>query len=57
MAHKNGHHVESLAGGGKLKGVLRLVSGSLRRAEVYWYEGHGVGKKGLKIKRFLDSPS
>jgi hypothetical protein len=23
-------------------------------AEVHWYEGHGVGRKGLKIKRFLD---
>ena len=40
----------------KLKGnaTVRLVSGSLRQAEIHWYEGHGVGKKGLKIKRFLD---
>jgi hypothetical protein len=30
------------------------VNGSLRRAEIHWYEAHGVGKKGLKIKRFLD---
>ena len=40
----------------KLKGnaTVRLVSGSLRQAEIHWYEAHGVGKKGLKIKRFLD---
>ena len=40
----------------KLKGnaTVRLVSGSLRRAEIHWYDAHGVGRKGLKIKRFLD---
>jgi hypothetical protein len=24
------------------------------RAEVHWYEAHGVGRKKLKIKRFLE---
>ncbi len=40
----------------KLKGLatVRLVSGSIRRAEVHWYEAHGVGRKGWKIKRLLD---
>lgn len=40
----------------KLKGdaTVRLTNGSLRRAEVHWYEAHGVGQRGLKIKRFLD---
>jgi hypothetical protein len=40
----------------KLKGdaTVRLSSGSVRRAEIHWYEAHGVGKRGLKIKRFLD---
>ena len=40
----------------KLKGVatVRLASGRTRRAEVHWYEAHGVGRKGWKIKRFLD---
>lgn len=40
----------------KLKGVatVRLASGRIRRAEVHWYEAHGVGRKGWKIKRFLD---
>ena len=42
--------------GRKRKGVatVRLASGSLRRAEMHWYEAHGVGRKGWKIKRFLD---
>ena len=39
----------------KLKGdaTVRLASGSIRRAEIHWYEAHGVGKRGMKIKRFL----
>jgi len=31
-----------------------LASGSVTRAEVHWYEAHGVGKVGWKIKRLLD---
>lgn len=40
----------------KLKGLatVRLTSGRMREAEVHWYEAHGVGRKGFKIKRFLD---
>ncbi len=40
----------------KLKGVatVRLSSGRTRMAEVHWYEAHGIGKKKVKIKRFLD---
>ena len=40
----------------KLKGfaMVRLPNGSVRRAEVHWYEAHGVGRKGWKIKRFVD---
>ncbi len=40
----------------KLKGVakVRLEDDSLRRAEVHWYQAHGIGKKKMKIKRFLD---
>lgn len=34
--------------------TVRLVNGLVRRAEIHWYEAHGVGKKGLTIKRFLD---
>lgn len=40
----------------KRKGValVRLADGSVCRAEVHWYEAHGIGRKELKIKRFLD---
>ena len=40
----------------KLKGVvnIRLENGKIRKAEVHWYEAHGIGKKKMKIKRFLD---
>jgi len=40
----------------KLKGVatVRLFDGTIRLAEVHWYEAHGIGKKRMKIKRYLD---
>jgi hypothetical protein len=40
----------------KLKGIatVRLFDGRIKRAEVHWYEAHGVGKKKMKIKRYLD---
>ncbi len=40
----------------KLKGIalVRLADGTLRRAEVHWYEAHGIGRKKLKVKYFLD---
>ena len=40
----------------KLKGeaTIRLAIGRIRRAEVHWYEGHGIGKRELKRKRYLD---
>jgi hypothetical protein len=40
----------------KLKGValVRLRSGTVRRAEVHWYEAHGIGKKEVKRKRYVD---
>ncbi len=40
----------------KLKGtaLVRLADGSIRRAEVHWYEAHGIGRRKLKIKHFLD---
>ena len=40
----------------KLKGTasVRLHSGNVRIAELHWYEAHGIGKKKMKIKRFLD---
>jgi hypothetical protein len=40
----------------KLKGTakVRLVNGNIREAELHWYEAHGIGKRYIKIKRFLD---
>jgi hypothetical protein len=35
-------------------GVVRFANGSVRRAELHWYEAQGVGRKKLKIKRLLD---
>ena len=40
----------------KMKGVakVRLQSGSIRNAELHWYEAHSIGRKKMKIKRLLD---
>ena len=40
----------------KLKGVatVQLFDGTIRLAEIHWYEAHGIGKRRQKIKRFLD---
>jgi hypothetical protein len=40
----------------KLKGFaeVRLENGHIRRAELHWYEAHGIGRKKMKIKRFMD---
>ena len=40
----------------KLKGValVRFPNGEVRRAELHWYEAHGVGRRKMKIKRVLD---
>jgi hypothetical protein len=39
----------------KMQGValVRASNGRLRRAEVHWYEAHGIGKRDFKIKRYL----
>ena len=40
----------------KMKGTttLRLPNGALRMVELHWYEAHGIGKRDMKIKRYLD---
>ncbi len=40
----------------KLKGVatVRLEYGRTRLAELHWYEAHGIGRRKMKIKQFLD---
>ena len=39
----------------KRKGTarVRLPDGSITRAEVHWYEAHGIGRRELKVKRLL----
>jgi hypothetical protein len=39
----------------KLKGVatVRLKNGRIRKVELHWYEAHGIGKRKIKIKRYL----
>ena len=46
-------------GGGrwrKRKGIamVRLADGTICKAELHWYEAHGIGRKEFKIKRILD---
>lgn len=40
----------------KMKGdtSVRLPNGEIMRAELHWYEAHGIGRKEFKIKRFLE---
>ena len=33
---------------------VRLSDGTIRRAEVHWYEATGIGRRELKIKRLID---
>ena len=40
----------------KLKGnaLVELPDGSVERAELHWYEAHGIGRRDMKIKGLLD---
>ncbi len=33
---------------------IRLEDGTVRLAEIHWYEGHGKGRKEIKIKKYLE---
>jgi hypothetical protein len=39
----------------KRKGIatIRLADGTVRSAEIHWYEAHGIGRKEFKIKHLL----
>lgn len=37
----------------KGRALVRLPDGTVSRAEVHWYEAHGIGRKELKVKRLL----
>jgi hypothetical protein len=40
----------------KLKGIarIRLSNGRVRLAELHWYEAHGIGRKEIKRKHYVD---
>jgi len=40
----------------KRKGIARIKfsDGTIRLAEIHWYEATSIGKKEFKIKRYLD---
>ncbi len=40
----------------KMKGIatIRLPNGSLRKAEIHWYEANGIGRKEFKRKSYLE---
>ena len=40
----------------KRKGIakIRLADGMVKLAELHWYEGHGEGRKEVKIKKYLE---
>jgi len=40
----------------KSKGMatVRLADATVRVAELHWFEAHGIGRRKLRIKRFLD---
>ena len=40
----------------KLKGVasVRFQDGTIHRVELHWYEAHGIRRKKLKIKQYIE---
>jgi len=38
-----------------MKGVatVRLPEGTVCRAEIHWFEAHGIGRKDFKVKRVI----
>ena len=37
--------------------TIQLEDGTIQRAELHWFEAHGVGRVYVKRKRSLDEPS
>lgn len=40
----------------KMKGfaTIQLANGKVRRAELHWYEAHGIGRKEFKRKGYVE---
>ena len=39
----------------KMKGIatVQLADGAVCKAEIHWFEAHGIGRKDFKIKRMI----
>ena len=37
----------------KALATVELYDGQIRAAEIHYYEAHGIGRKDVKVKRFL----
>lgn len=56
---RNLAQIEKAYGSGKwrkLKGRahVRLPNGKIRSVELHWYEAHGIGRKNIKIKCYVE---
>jgi hypothetical protein len=40
----------------KMKGIanVRLSDGSVKLTEIHWFEAHGIGKKNIKVKYYME---
>nr|VFJ68669.1 MAG: hypothetical protein BECKFM1743A_GA0114220_104793 [Candidatus Kentron sp. FM]VFJ73042.1 MAG: hypothetical protein BECKFM1743C_GA0114222_106963 [Candidatus Kentron sp. FM]VFK20242.1 MAG: hypothetical protein BECKFM1743B_GA0114221_106803 [Candidatus Kentron sp. FM] len=36
----------------KGRATVKLAGGTIREAQIHWFEAHGVGRGDFKIKRF-----
>jgi hypothetical protein len=59
LSIRDRHRLKAQLGGRrwrKMKGVgtVQFPNGAIHRAELHWYEAHGVGRRRMKIKRRLD---
>ena len=56
---RNLAYLEKVYGSGrwrKLKGIahVRFLNGNIKLVELHWYEAHGIGRKDIKIKRYVE---
>ncbi|MBF0121744.1 MAG: hypothetical protein HQK79_23180 [Desulfobacterales bacterium] len=40
----------------KMKGIAKVLlsDGSVKWAEIHWFEAHGIGKKDFKVKFYME---
>ena len=52
------HYLERTYGPGRWrkmegKATVRLTDGTICKAEIHWFEAHGVGREDFKVKRVI----